>query len=202
MIDMAQTIIPKSSQLNADDLIGRTMTVKVTNVARSTTPEQPILINFEGDNGKPFMPGKSMRRVLAQLWGMDGAAYVGRRMTLYRDDTVIFGGVPVGGIRISHMSHIKGTMTMALTASKSQRKPFVVQPLGDEAPILDIELLTEDADAAASKSLEDYQVFWKGIGKAARDALLPVHEEMKAKAIAADAARAAADVDNAEIEEV
>jgi hypothetical protein len=129
MTNVANTIAPKSDQLNADDLIGReTMTIKVTKVSL-LAGEQPIAINYEGDNGKPFKPCKSMRRVLVQIWGGDGNAYIGRQMTLYRDEKVKFGGADVGGIRISHLSHITEPITIALTASRASRKPYVVKPL-------------------------------------------------------------------------
>ena len=133
MIDLRGTIKPKSDQLNADDLIGGPVTIRITGVSVSEG-EQPVSISFEGDGGKPFKPGKSMRRVLVILWGPDGAAYVGRSLTLYRDEQVVFGGVEVGGIRISHMSHLQRETTMALTATKAKRKPFTVRPLVVEKP--------------------------------------------------------------------
>ncbi|ABY32754.1 hypothetical protein [Methylorubrum extorquens] len=129
MTDLSQTIAPKSDQLNADDLIGGPRTIRVTGVSKMREPDQPIAINFEGDGGKPYKPGKSMRRVLVRVWGNDGTTYVGRRMTLYRDDAVQFGGVAVGGIRISHMSDITSAVTMALTVTRANRKPFTVKPL-------------------------------------------------------------------------
>jgi len=132
MTDLSLTISPKSEQLNADDLIGRTMTIKVAKVSLRGEPDQPIAINFEGDKGKPYLPCKSMRRVLVHVWGGDGNAYVGRRMSLYRDDKVQFGGAAVGGIRISHMSDIEAPVTMALTATRANRKPFTVKPLPPE----------------------------------------------------------------------
>lgn len=132
MIDISQTVAPKSDQLNADDLIGGPRTIKVTRVSAMKEPDQPIAIYFEGDNGKPYKPGKSMRRVLLRIWGSDGAAYAGRRMTLYRDDAVQFGGAAVGGIRISHMSGISSAVTMALTVTRASRKPFTVKPLAEE----------------------------------------------------------------------
>ena len=133
MIDMLSTIIPKSDQLNADDLIGGVhKIIRITGVSRCKEPEQPIAINFDGDNGKPYKPGKSMRRVLVNVWGPDGQAYIGRSMELYRDDTVKFGGMDVGGIRISRMSDITKPITMALTATKASRKPFTVRPLVQE----------------------------------------------------------------------
>jgi hypothetical protein len=128
MIDLRGTIKPKSDQLNADDLIGGPVTIRITGVSVGEG-DQPVSISFEGDGGKPFKPGKSMRRVLVNLWGPDGATYVGRSLTLYRDEQVLFGGVEVGGIRISHMSHLQRETTMALTATKAKRKPFTVRPL-------------------------------------------------------------------------
>lgn len=127
-MNMLATIVPKSDQINADDLIGRSLTIKVTKVTIAPG-EQPVTIAFEGDHGKPYKPGKSMCRVMVHLWGDDANKYVGRSMTLYRDPDVRFGGLVVGGIRISHMSHIENKVTMALTETKGKKKPFVVQPL-------------------------------------------------------------------------
>lgn len=133
MSSMLETITPKSNQLNADDLIGGiTKTIKITGV-KIASGDQPVSLSFEGDAGKPFLPCKSMRRVLVHCWGKEANAYVGRRLTLYRDPTVRFGGTEVGGIRISHMSDIAEPITMALTATRAQRKPFTVKPL-DPSP--------------------------------------------------------------------
>ncbi len=132
-MNMLATIVPRSDQLNSDDLIGRTLTITVTKVSVEMA-EQPVAIFFEGDNGKPYKPGKSMRRVLVKAWGADAKEYIGRSMTLYRDDAVQFGGLAVGGIRISHMSHINGPLTMALTATRGNKKAFTVKPLAVAKP--------------------------------------------------------------------
>lgn len=130
MTDLSTTIAPKSDQLNADDLLAGPRTIRVAKVsARPGSAEQPIAIGFDGDDGKPYLPCKSMRRVLVSLWGADGAQYAGRSMTLYRDPKVLWGGMEVGGIRISHLSHIEREVTLALTANNKQRKPHVVKPL-------------------------------------------------------------------------
>lgn len=135
MNDMRATIIPKSDQMNFDDFAGgTTKTITVTKVLLGAEAEQPVSVGFEGDNGKPYKPCKSMRRVMVNVWGPDASKYTGRSMTLYGDPTVIFGGAKVGGIRISHMSHLDAPMTMALTATKATRKPFTVKPLVVDAP--------------------------------------------------------------------
>ena len=129
MSDMAQVIIPKSDQLNADDLIAGPITIKITGVSIKGGTEQPIAISFEGDNGKPYKACKSMCRVIVTAWGADSKKYTGRSMTLYRDPSVKWAGMEVGGIRISHMSDIDSAITMALTMTKASRKPFTVRPL-------------------------------------------------------------------------
>lgn len=146
MIDMTETIVPKSDQLNSDDLIGGPRTVAITKVARCAEAEQPIAVSFDGDGGKPYKPCKSMRRVMVAVWGPDAAAYAGRSMTLYRDPEVTWGGMAVGGIRISHMSHITEPVVLALTATKKARKPYrvlplVVEPAPDAAATVAAELV-------------------------------------------------------------
>jgi hypothetical protein len=131
MTTMADVIVPKSDQINADDLIGRDMTITIRDVHIKGGQEQPVSIFFEGSD-KAFRPCKSMSRVLVAAWGPDAKLYVGRSLTLYRDPTVKWGGMEVGGIRISHMSHIERAMTMALTATKGSRKPYTVKPLTTE----------------------------------------------------------------------
>ena len=157
MIDLRQTIAPKSDQLNADDLLAGPMTIRVTRVSLCAEPDQPIAISFEGDNGKPYKPCKSMRRLMVSVWGPDGSAYVGRSMTLYRDEKVKFGGAEVGGIRISHMSAIDKPVTVALTVTKSVRRPYQVKPLRDEPapPTVAVADVLAEIEAAADLSQLD-----------------------------------------------
>ncbi|MDP4005118.1 hypothetical protein [Methylobacterium sp. NEAU K] len=199
MTDLSQTIAPKSDQLNADDLISGPRTIKVTRVSAMKEPDQPIAIYFEGDNGKPYKPGKSMRRVLVRVWGNDGNAYAGRRMTLYRDDAVQFGGVAVGGIRISHMSGITSAVTMALTEKRASRKPFTVKPLAEEreAAQQTIEqprqqtgrerLMTAARERAAEGS-ESLRAFRASLTEQQDRALTPILDELDRTASYADAA--------------
>jgi hypothetical protein len=129
MLDLTKTIAPKSDQLNADDLIGRTKTIKIRDMKGTSDPAQPISIYFEGDENKPYKPCKSMRRLLVTIWGANGQDYIGKSLTLYRDEEVSFGNVKVGGIRISHASDITEDKIISLTASKTKRIPYKVQVL-------------------------------------------------------------------------
>lgn len=153
MVDMSSTIQPKSSQLNADDLLSGPRTICITRVYASDSAEQPIAVAYDGDDGRPYFPCKSMRRVMVAVWGPDAAEYIGRSMTLYRDPDVTWGGMAVGGIRISHMSHLDAPVILALTATKKARKPYRVEPLvvttpADKAAMLAADLIAR-FDAAA-----------------------------------------------------
>lgn len=126
---LKDTIVAKSDQLNGDDLLSGPRTVTVTAVRRSAAPDQPVEIAFQGDNGKPYKPCKSMRKVLIFAWGDDGREWVGRSMTLFTDPEVKFGGIKVGGIRISHLSDIERDIAISLTATKGKKAPVTVKKL-------------------------------------------------------------------------
>lgn len=128
MNDMSGVITPRSDQINADDLQGRTLNITISGVRLGGSAEQPVSIYFEGSD-KAYRPCKSMCRVMVHAWGLDANQYVGKSMTLYCDPNVKFGPLAVGGIRISHMSDIDGPMTMALTATKGVKKAYKVLPL-------------------------------------------------------------------------
>lgn len=132
MSDMRAVIVPKSDQMNADDLIAGPRTVRISRVDIRAGADQPVAIHYDGDAGKPYKPCKSMCRVMVTAWGPDAKNYVGRSMTLYRDPSVKWGGMEVGGIRISHMSDLDKTIVLALTATKGSRKPYTVKPLAAE----------------------------------------------------------------------
>jgi len=133
MLDMTQTIQPRSDQYNADDLISGPTTIKVTNVTQTSSDQQPINIDYEGGEGRPFKPCLSMRRILVLAWGADGHEYIGRSMTLYRDPSVKYGGLEQGGIRISHLSNIEKPIRTMLTVTRGKRAPYTVEPLQLEA---------------------------------------------------------------------
>lgn len=126
--DMRSAIVPKSDQWNFDDFLSGPITFKITGVRVKTGGEQPVEISLEGTE-KFYRPCKSMARVLVAAWGADSSQYAGRSLTLYGDPSVKWAGMCVGGIRISHMSDIGETMTMALTVTRANKKPFTVKPL-------------------------------------------------------------------------
>ncbi|GLI99168.1 hypothetical protein [Sphingobium sp. BS19] len=138
MVDMAQFVEAKSDQLNADDLIGAPRTITIRRVT-GNDGDQPVSIFYDGDNNKPFKPCKTIRRILMGVWGRYASEYVGKSMTIYRDDSVTFGGLATGGIRISHMSHIEKETVVVVMKSKGKKDGVKILPL----------IMEQKADAAA-----------------------------------------------------
>jgi hypothetical protein len=129
---LMDTIAPKSDQINYDDVKINPITVTVSGLAMGNS-EQPVIIKIKDANTnrqlRDFKPCKSMRRVLIEIWGDKGKDWIGQSMTLYGDADVKYGGVAVGGIRISHMSGIDAPRQIILTVSKAKRSSVTIRPL-------------------------------------------------------------------------
>lgn len=128
LTDMTKLVQPKSDQLNAEDLIGGSITVNIQSVQLTGNAEQPVQLSIDGGY-RPYKPCKSMSRLLVFCWGKDGNEWIGRSLTLYRDPSVKWAGEEVGGIRISHLSHLDKPTSVALTITRGKRKPYLVEPL-------------------------------------------------------------------------
>jgi len=192
-MDMTAVIQPKSDQINADDLIAGPMTVTVEGVSIRGGEEQPVSVRLVG-MAKVFRPCKSMSRVMVQAWGADASKYAGRSMTLYRDPKVKWGGLEVGGIRISHMSHITAPLQLMLTQSKAQRAPFKVQVLTAPAPPAAPDNALELCRIAARNGTAAFRAWWTSEeGKACRPVAEANIDALKALASEADAATASDD---------
>jgi len=130
MNELQNATAPKSDQLDYDDLPnGQSKTITITKVVNKGGTEQPVSVYYEGDGGRPYRPNKSMIRVMVHVWGGVLANYIGKRMTVYGDPSVTYGGMAVGGLKISHVSGIEEDQTILLTAKRGMKKPFVVKPL-------------------------------------------------------------------------
>lgn len=188
MNDMVGPTMIKSDQLNSEDLIygPRTIHIRDTNVLNQT--QQPVSIFFDGDDGKPWKPCKTSCKILRHLWGSDSKKYIGRSLTLYRDEDVKFGGAKVGGIRISHMEGLTGEVTLLLSESKMSRKPSIIKPLHislgpDRRP------LEAAATEAANKGTDAFRAWYKDVCSAEERAYLKpsigVYQDIATKADAA-----------------
>ena len=152
-MDMTESIAPKSDQMDYEDLLGGERAFTIQEVRRGPSSEQPVEIVL-AEFPRPWRPAKSMRRILVHCWGADGSQYVGKRVLLFSDPTVLWAGKPVGGIRIKALSGIDGPQTVALTVTRGKRAPFKVQPLTEEHSGL------TDAQIAACTDLDELRAMW------------------------------------------
>lgn len=158
-MDISQSLVARSDQLNATDLLGGPITVTITKVTRGND-EQPFNFHME-EFPRPFKPSKNMRRLIAHAWGNDTDNYIGRRVTLYRDPDVKFGKETPGGVRISHMSGIPKRLTASLMVSKGKYATFIVDPLPDSAPtsapVSEIDLLKAEWKSATPERKKEIE---------------------------------------------
>lgn len=182
---LKDTIIPKSDQLNAEQLIGGSMTITVTDVRRGDG-DQPVSIHYANDQGRPFKPCKTMRKILIFAWGDDGRTWAGKSMTIFCDPEVKFGGVKVGGIRISHLTHIERDMAVSLNTTKGKKGEFVIKKL---PPIRSKDALIDLLRIAAMEGSQTLIRVWQKLPSEERQSL--------GNACPAEIKQAAVDVDAA-----
>jgi hypothetical protein len=154
-MDLTDTIAPESDQLDATDLDmsgPRTFTIEAVSKGNAEQPVNFKLTEFP----RVWRPGKSMRRVLVSCWGADASKYIGRRVRLYCDPKVRFGGQEVGGTRISHLSDIDKSQKVVLLESRGKSVIFVVQPLVEttEDRVAEYKIEWKTADAERRKVIE------------------------------------------------
>lgn len=130
-LDLTPSIEARSDQINADDLVAGPATYTIREVTKGIA-DAPFDFNLV-ETERCYRPNKTMRRVIVNAWGPDASTYTGRRLTLYREPSIKFGGQEVGGIRISHMSHINGPVELMAQTTRGKREKFTVQPLEDAA---------------------------------------------------------------------
>lgn len=190
--NLNDTIIPKSDQLNADQLIGGPMTITVTNVRRGSGDDQPVVVHYDGEAGRPFKPCLTMRKVLIFAWGEDGSQWQGRMLTLYNKRDVKWGGVEVGGIRISHMSHVPADVKLSLAVTRGKKEPIIIKRL--DASDKNVQARAA-LDKAALGGMESLKSAWAALPASQRASIggkegCPA--ALKAVALAKDAERAQA----------
>lgn len=152
--NLRDTIVPKSDQLNAEQLLGGPITITVTEVRRGGGEEQPVVVHYEGEGGRPYKPCKTMRKVLVYAWGADGREWVGKSMTVYNRPDVKFGGEAVGGIRISHLSHIDRDIAIALTSTRGRKEQTRIERLDETQTVAGSRARLEAAARGGMKSLQ------------------------------------------------
>ncbi len=160
---MKITAEPRSDQWNADDFIGGPRTFTIAGVKVGTAEQKYDIELVEGE-GRSWRPPLTMLRLLIAAWGDEAAQWTGRRVTLYRDESVRFGSDAVGGIRISHLSDLPGgkPLTVKLTATRGRRASHTVDPLPDApAAISDDEVNKYENQIALVETLDDLKALYE-----------------------------------------
>ena len=166
--DLRDTIVPKSDQLNSDQLLGGPITITITSVRRGSGDDQPVVVHYENEAGRPYKPCLTMRKVLIFAWGEDGSQWAGRMLTLYNKRDVKWGGVEVGGIRISHMSHVDGDIKLSLAATRGKKEPIIIKRLDATDPLV---AARAKLDTAARSGMEALKAAWAGLPAAHKTAI-------------------------------
>ena len=147
-MDMTASTEARSDQINAVDLVQpRTYTIEKVTAGKATHPFDFHLVESPG---KVYRPNLGQRRIIVAGWGPETTTYHGRRFTLFNEPSVIYAGAEIGGIRISHMSHLAKPLKTSLAINQKKKVPYIVQPLADEpAPAA-----SDDTASRASKAVE------------------------------------------------
>lgn len=154
MLDMTPVLIAKSDQINGPDLIGGPRNVKIAGV-RLTGKDQATEIIIENDD-KLWRPCKTVVRLLARAWGNDGNQWIGKSAQLFYDADVRYGKEKPGGVRVSHLSHLNGELTVCLQVRKGVVKEYTIKPLQQRANTPAASL----PDAAADAPQPDAAATW------------------------------------------
>ena len=137
-MDISNAIKAKSDQLNAADLMGGPIVVRIDGAKRGNQ-DQPVIVNISGGH-MPWKPSKTALRALAYFLGTDTTAWVGRWIRLYRDARTLWAGKPVGGVMVSGIDGISKAETLTLAYSRGKTNTHRIEPIKGE----------ESGDATAS----------------------------------------------------
>ena len=162
-MDITDALAPTSDQLDAIELVNpRTFTIDTGSRLGSRDGKTVAEIRLVGFP-RVWRPSKGMLDVLARCWGTDGKAWAGRSVTLYNDPEVTFGKDKVGGIRISHLSHIDGPVTVMIRGrGQGARKiAWPVKPLTVAAPPPPPAAMSLE-DVAATTDTDTLRTAWQG----------------------------------------
>lgn len=155
-MNLSQAIIARSDQLNADDLISGPRTFTIKEVRRGDADQPVAIVLAEFPDKRPFKPSKTVLRLLAYAWGEETDDWPeSPRLTLYRDEKVKWAGQEIGGIRVSHMSHIDKPLKVALAESKGKKSLWRVDPLPADTPP------SPPVDEETVARLADLRAEWK-----------------------------------------
>lgn len=154
-IDVTKLCEARSDQLNAIDLVSGPRVVKITDV-KIVSGDQPIHVVLDGDAKRPWKCSKSSVRVLAACYGVDANNWIGKHIEIYCDETVVWGGLQVGGVRQSKAEGLSKPLRVMLTKSRQKKEATVIAPLSsdDIAKKYGVQPAADTAEAAPATAVE------------------------------------------------
>lgn len=150
---MRVTIQKKTDQLNYEDFLGGVTRMVTVAGVKVGTKEQQYDIAIEGDQ-RVWRPAVTVLKLLVDAWQDETVEWIGRRAVLYGDPEVKFAQVKVGGIRVSHLSHIDGTRQVMLTETRAKRALHTVHELTAEAQVAYLRADWKTADPERKAAIE------------------------------------------------
>lgn len=205
-LDVTKMCAAKSDQINAIDLISGPRIAKITDVKIFSETDQPIHVVLDGDSKRPWKCSKTSVRVLAALYSNDASKWIGKHIEIYCDETVLWGGQPVGGVRQSKAEGIASPKRLSLTKSRTKKETVVINPLsedeikshygksgnpgqdrGDQTAAGSNKATQDAAREAAKKGKAAFTDWWKSVDGNVRDAVKPIMDELKRLSDEADA---------------
>ena len=192
MSDLDKALAANSDQLNAIDLGGGPRTITITKAVVDLSKDQKIIINYDGDEGKPWKPSKGMGRILRELWKCTHEQWAGNQVTLFREPTVPWGGKEVGGIQISNISGLSKPTKVSVRKNRTQVVTMTIYPIegGEPAPKpKDHSVAIANARVAAKNGKGAFTAWWNSDeGKGSRESIDDATiDELKADIAKADA---------------
>lgn len=185
MANFMQTLEAKSDQLNATDIMGIDLVIRIRDAQLTGNKEQPLSIYFDGDNNRPWKPSKGMRRVLAAGWGADTENLIGKFVKLHFDETVKYAGKEVGGIRIKAMSDIdKRGMVVVEAINRQQRVPVNVAYLDTTQPDYPADRFTKALPVMAEKMKSGEMTLQQVIAKCQQTGKLSAEQLQQLESVA------------------
>lgn len=177
---LAKACEPKSDQLNADDLMFAPVAVKIVKV-KPGNKEQPIVIEL-ADGLRPYKPCKTMIRILRAHFGDNAQDWINQQLILFRDPDAEYGGVKMGGIRISHATGLTEPKTFIITTRRGRRGEYTLLPFPTIAPAekkyVD-DVLAEIAAAESGEQLAAIGFILKTKSKQIQDAVRGAYASRK-----------------------
>lgn len=122
----------KSDQFNYEHFLAGPKTFKVAKIgSKKDQGKKKLLIYMEGHESTPFVPCLGMIKCLSNAdgWGDKLTEWVGRSITLFGDSKVMFGSKELGGVRISHISHIAADYETKITERRGVRIDYLIRKL-------------------------------------------------------------------------